>query len=1244
MRRATILSTAILAGAGTLACDQAAGHTDFEVDGGTGAAHPDGAPGTGGTGSNEGNSMGSPAAGRVTVPDGGAEPVSGPPPVTQGGAPCILSADCGSGLYCDLGECYQACNVDTPCRSGQACSPRGRCLDDGGPDRDPAPVVASAGTVRGDPSTVELTERDDVLRLHLIADSKNVVRYRVEVSAPYLSIAEPRGSFQEETTITLPVDASAVAGRDLSGSVRVVTNLGDVMFTVPIRVGVTGAYLGTLTYGGSMGGPQIGTSHLGVDIVEKKGNVAIRFVPERSLLFPSFDGKTSVTGRGSFSHGEGLDAALRQVVPAGFAGDDDWFQRPIGRDIHLDLSVGDRGALDGTFTETIYGLMVEPIVLDGHAHFERMRCAAGAADCEPRADPDAVGPELPELDSSVEPQIGDVFPGWQLDGCKSDPMENLDVTIHNTSFMDYVNYHAFAERLSGTSPLTGSDPLGDLAAICENELQLTAPLMGMQCSQVAPIACAASVLVAAKTGTDGFDTFGSLYAHTLEAPLFVAQNDVVRALKESFLHGPRGELDLLDHAKSMLRGPATWVLQASMLEFLRGANPGFHKGKTEAPTWHAGSTLSRLMLTRSTIDAELGRIDASARTGSDEERRLAAQKQGIQALLEAATLYAIRSEWNDKAPPELGTTFVDVVTPRDAGFMAIAQGSRVLGVPDGVVPMAYESGREKTNFEQLLKAASSRVDAAKVVEDAFITHGREFEDDEEHLATELEQVASGYENQVFGACGNDFDLDEADWASCGHNDRGTVGSKLLDIRQALARMQSAQGRIENKQAAISIELERIAAVKNARVKTIEFTSKTGRSLQVIDREEAQLNGMSEALSIASQASLWNGGAPLAEAVGAFAIQIAKGEVEANRQEVLTLQDMQVQEGNLEVEQIDSAATVKGLLVEMAQARLEAQEDVIGILSARADAENALADAKRALLLRARSLQRIGKSTLRDPTARLLQTRAALNALNARADAQTSLLQAGRGLEYHLNHPIGDALGDAVLNGYSAAQQQQLIACMQGIFDQSQIAFPKTQAYVTEVSVRERFGIKGSRKDEVTGEVLTAGAQFRRLLLRNENLDGHGGVGVDLSTTLDPGNGLWASNVCDDRITQIEAQLVGDFLGDNDAQVFVDLQGGGVLRRCDGDGVVGWSTSGHAVIQAGVNSFGSAPLNESLHGLSVASSKWRVMIPGASEAPANGDLDLAKVEDIVLRIHHEARPIPVSPQPVAFDCLGGIGGG
>ncbi len=104
----------------------------------------------------------------------------------------------------------------------------------------------------------------------------------------------------------------------------------------------------------------------------------------------------------------------------------------------------------------------------------------------------------------------------------------------------------------------------------------------------------------------------------------------------------------------------------------------------------------------------------------------------------------------------------------------------------------------------------------------------------------------------------------------------------------------------------------------------------------------------------------------------------------------------------------------------------------------------------------------------------------------------------------------------------------------------------------------------------------------------------------------------------------QAQLVGDFLGDNATQVNVTLAGSAVTRTCDTDNLQSWSLGkgvsldggAIAVVQGGVNPFGDAPPNQSLAGQSVARSTWRVTVPGSASAPSNSDVDLTKLEDIV----------------------------
>ena len=110
-----------------------------------------------------------------------------------------------------------------------------------------------------------------------------------------------------------------------------------------------------------------------------------------------------------------------------------------------------------------------------------------------------------------------------------------------------------------------------------------------------------------------------------------------------------------------------------------------------------------------------------------------------------------------------------------------------------------------------------------------------------------------------------------------------------------------------------------------------------------------------------------------------------------------------------------------------------------------------------------------------------------------------------------------------------------------------------------------------------------------------------------------------------------------------------MSGAAVMRSCGSSDLQVWalgsgsnsSGDAFAVIQAGVNTFGSAQGNGSLYGQSVARASWRLVIPGADAAPSNSDLDLAKLEDIVLEIEHEARPRHERPLSVDLSCLASI---
>jgi hypothetical protein len=121
--------------------------------------------------------------------------------------------------------------------------------------------------------------------------------------------------------------------------------------------------------------------------------------------------------------------------------------------------------------------------------------------------------------------------------------------------------------------------------------------------------------------------------------------------------------------------------------------------------------------------------------------------------------------------------------------------------------------------------------------------------------------------------------------------------------------------------------------------------------------------------------------------------------------------------------------------------------------------------------------------------------------------------------------------------------------------------------------------------------------------------------------------------------------VGDFQGDDEAEVDILVEGGAVMRRCDSQELVHWDIESPAiaVIQAGVNAFGPSA-NTSLFGQSVARASWTLIVPSGTRAPANGDLNLEQLEDIVLELAHRALPRRDSGSGVDISCLAAVGAG
>src|SRR6188768_3262941 len=284
------------------------------------------------------------------------------PRARTSGTLCVLSADCPAGTHCDLGECVQECNQQHPCAEGKTCSARARCLSNGEPDKDPLPSEDYAGTVAAEPATALLTDADQELTIKLVTTSKSAVQYRIQLDAPHLSIASFRGEFQGGTTLKLHVDSSKLKGQDTPGSIKILTNLGNVVVTTPLHSGLTGTYRGVLDYEG--GQVSLGHAQVQLALIEQKGAVQVRFDPSASLLFPETP-KGPATGFGNYAPGQPIELNASQVFPAAFAGARNHFARDIGRKLKLTLNADGSGDLNGTFEEKVYGMFGQPVSITG---------------------------------------------------------------------------------------------------------------------------------------------------------------------------------------------------------------------------------------------------------------------------------------------------------------------------------------------------------------------------------------------------------------------------------------------------------------------------------------------------------------------------------------------------------------------------------------------------------------------------------------------------------------------------------------------------------------------------------------------------------------------------------------------------------------------------------------------------------------------------------------------------------------
>jgi len=784
-----------------------------------------------------------------------------------------------------------------------------------------------------------------------------------------------------------------------------------------------------------------------------------------------------------------------------------------------------------------------------------------------------------------------------------------------------------------------------------------------KCGLVVPLACGLALTSRQPTAdTANGKVFGRLMRETLAAPLLVAKNDMVEAVNESIVQGNDAELSRYDHALKTLAPVSRWVLQPGVIEYMRSMTPAAAKGdaqsdnSTQNASYPSARALLDLIRTRSALEAERARVATAGHWADSASLAKDAQQTALMTFLESAVMAEVIEAWNG-APASVTVGLTGVLNPLDQGYAAISQGANAFGVPSSYVPFVYRDtdvGKGATNYEQMASIATEALTQYAKTEISYKDADRSFELNEQQLRSEIQSTKTQYDTQIRTICGPAFDPDAVtgpeSWASCGAQGAGQVGELLMEIERATAALHSAEGRIQGMKDKIRIDQTALAQTQEVHADTLQFLDNNGQKVVALTLADATLRAEQKLVEVSAQSSITNFGAPLALAAFDAVLELMRGAIEAEKQRLQTAQTMRFEQAGAQIELINGMASIQKQTIDLVQLGVDMEQDTVGVMLAKLRARNAVEQARMLWETRQQSLEVIASqlNPSNDPAFRVVRDKVALDLLASRRHAQRQVFLAGRALEYEINQSL-PALGPAVLSASNEPRLSSLAGCFDQIHNSYRMAYGTPQEYSTTVSVRKMLSIVGVRKDEVTGEELSEGAQLRQLLLRNENLDGKGGVGIAFPTNLQPDNGLWSANVCLDRVVSVQAQIVGDFLGDNDARVLLVLDGGGVVRSCGTEDVQTWSFGGEnspssaaqANIQAGVNSFGEAPANKSLFGCPVAAATWNILIPGGSTEPANKDLDIAKIEDIVFKINHSAVPQKISPITVDTSCLGGF---
>jgi hypothetical protein len=626
----------------------------------------------------------------------------------------------------------------------------------------------------------------------------------------------------------------------------------------------------------------------------------------------------------------------------------------------------------------------------------------------------------------------------------------------------------------------------------------------------------------------------------------------------------------------------------------------------------------------------------------------------------------------------------------------------IFGYPAAYVPIALspdDIAKSRTNYDAVRALASDEVTQFDQVTTDAWQKARDYEQKVHALATTAQQIEADYNGKLRALCGGLPGETEPALASCGQHG-GQIAELKAAVEAAGLRIRHARQASENNLHTIAVEEERFARQVEIQLGlAAEIEAAHGKIFQVKDQygeqhaalaqaeamaecgrieenAQAELEAMTAGCQEEYVAKMFGGpaifGIPTPDLAGllmatrtceaktasletssANQCESVRGQagLQANQEqlqrsedeEIMTINaeiDQAIRDSDLESQRASSVALIKNIRAESLLLAIENDEAQL----ARSTAMTAMSSAYQEVAALAQEKAGVVGLMIEDSPdnaltrPHFLQARlaAAARVLPVRERTIRRVYLALRALEYELNQEL-PALRDTLATARAPEDLAGLMACLDGIAEDYRLGHGYGQPYVTEVSLRaDIFGMTADIPD-VDGSPATPAEQFAALL--KDPLHGQADGGVALPFALSAfENAQFSALLCDDRIDKIEVKLVGDYLGDKEAEVMLTRQGLAGVRRCDGADLPQWSAyvpysfeRQQIVIQAGVQDFGTAGPNAGYAAWPVHGEQWTLTIPPPELAPANLDLDLAHISDVILRLHHRAGTVAPAGQ-------------